>query len=288
MIYYGIELADGTVVKNLTIESGSVLPLDNLIKGRLFFHSIQNTMYICDGSDWNAVGGTAGGVLTFNGRSGTVTLNAADLMGLINAANLPKATNVLLGAVKIGSGISVTDGTISVNSVTEIPSGSRLLWAQPSAPTGWTQIGTTEASDRLLRVVNVAGGSTGNGGTGGFGYGGIDTPTVMNKVPSHTHTFSDTTSTTSSSGAHTHTYKDGFANNQNGGDNYIGENLPTEPSSISSQWEFGGHIHNRQLTTGAASTLHTHTVSVSGTTAVNTGSANWQPRYLNLILCSKN
>lgn len=288
MIYYGIELADGTVVKNLTIESGSILPLDNLIKGRLFFHSTQNTIYVCDGSDWSAIGGSAGGVVTFNGRSGAVTLNSSDLMGLINAANLPKATTLSLGAVKIGSGINVTDGTISVNSVTEIPSGSRLLWAQPSAPTGWTQIGTTEAADRILRVVNVAGGSTGSGGTGGFGYGGVDTPTVMNKVPTHTHTFSDTTSTTSSSGAHTHTYKDGFSVDQYNGDLYSGEDLPRETASIGSQWEFGGFIHNRQLSTGAASTLHTHTVSVSGTTAGNAGSANWQPRYLNLILAVKN
>jgi hypothetical protein len=44
------------------------------------------------------------------------------------------------------------------------------------------------------------------------------------------------------------------------------------------------HTHN--FTTGGISVNHTHTVS--GTTATNAGSSDWVPRYLDIIICSKN
>ncbi|MEQ1636722.1 MAG: phage tail protein [Methylococcales bacterium] len=75
--------------------------------------------------------------------------------------------------------------------------GTRLLFAQAAAPTGWVQVTDATLHNRMLRVVNTA--------TGGA-VGGTNDPTVMNVVPSHTHTFS-ASGNTGLEGAHTH----GFA-----------------------------------------------------------------------------
>jgi hypothetical protein len=58
--------------------------------------------------------------------------------------------------------------------------GTRLMFAQAFAPTGWIRVTDDSANNRMLRVV-----STGGGGTGGSA-----DPTFNNVVPSHTHSFS--------------------------------------------------------------------------------------------------
>ena len=273
MIFYGIELAAGTLAKDLTVERGSIFPSTNLQQGRLFFNTSSNALFCYDGSNWVSAGGS--GVTTFHNRTGAVTIQATDLVGKINETNLPKAGLSTLGAVKVGSGLTIDGGgvlSVATTSTTEIPSGSRLLWAQPSAPTGWTQVTTSESNDRLLRVVSVVGGATGSEGAGGYGYGGIDSPILNNKIPSHNHTFS-TTSTTASAGAHTHTTSiqrhqfvaayGGYPGFDGNGDSYKAQDVPTSSSG-------------------------THTHTASGTTAANGSAANWTPKYLNLIICSKN
>jgi hypothetical protein len=45
------------------------------------------------------------------------------------------------------------------------------------------------------------------------------------------------------------------------------------------------HTHYFSVTSGGRNTAHNHTFSV--TSAGNGGAANWQPRYMNMILCTK-
>ena len=72
------------------------------------------------------------------------------------------------------------------------PSGTKMVFAQAAAPTGWTQDITN--NDKALRVVSGLGGGT--GGTHAFS----SPPSTA-----HTHSFSDSSATTSSAGAHSHT-----------------------------------------------------------------------------------
>lgn len=65
-----------------------------------------------------------------------------------------------------------------------VPSGSKLLWIEASAPTGWTQV-TSSVDDKLCRLTNSTGGGTG-------GSHSISSP------PTHTHTIGATNVT------HTH------------------------------------------------------------------------------------
>lgn len=175
---------------------------------------------------------------------------------------LPKATLSVLGGVKVGAGLTVdVNGVLSAASTAaDLPTGTRMLFAQAAAPTGWIQDVTDVANNRMLRVVNTA----------GNGVGGVDSPFLMNKVPPHSHTINPSIVSTSSAGAHTHTYTDMSMFVSGSGDH--GD---------------GGQGGYRTATTSAAA-AHTHTVDIPSTTsAVNTGADTWQPRYLNVIVCRK-
>ena len=262
MIFYGIELAIGTDIKSLVVEGGTTIPTTNLAAGRLFYNITNNSIYFYNGSAWKIIGGGNNTfVNSFNGRSGVVTLLTTDL---------PIATTATVGGVRIGTGLYMNGNVLSANAppepITEIPAGSRLLWAQPSAPTGWTQ--DNSFHNRMLRVVAGVG-STGSGGTGGYGYDGVDNPIYNDKVPNHAHHF-DVNS--SGAGAHAHTItniRDMFSfPSIYGGPNAGYGDEQREGISYSDTSAVGNHAHN-----------------VAGDTWGVAGAGTWSPMYLNLILC---
>ncbi|MDD3493692.1 MAG: hypothetical protein PHZ19_09385 [Candidatus Thermoplasmatota archaeon] len=66
-----------------------------------------------------------------------------------------------------------------------IPSGTKMLFAQAAAPTGWTQ--DTSVNDRVLRVVSGSGGGTG----GSWTLSGLTVDghaLTIAEMPAHTHT----------------------------------------------------------------------------------------------------
>lgn len=184
------------------------------------------------------------------------------------------------------------------------PAGTKLMFAQSAAPTGWTQITDDTASNRMLRVVTTAGAGT----------GGSHSPILNNVVPSHTHGFTSG----NQSANHSHSFTTGdisanhyhwFANNSswssqdvnvyyeyaNSGGGWargIAYNASNAPSgrltehthyvSGNTGWVSSGHTHSG--TTNGQSVDHTH----SGTTDNGSSQTNWTPRYIDMILCSKN
>lgn len=156
--------------------------------------------------------------------------------------------------------------------VPQIPAGTRMVFAQASAPVGWTQDTSDAATDRMLRVVNTTGG----------GVGGSHSPILNNLVPSHTHTF--TTGTESAS----HTHVDAghaHAAAQGTGYNVYGGAAGGGPATGAG---FGTNLNDiltsiTQANLGAATGPHTH----SGNVDPNGSASNWTPRYIDLIICSK-
>jgi hypothetical protein len=161
--------------------------------------------------------------------------------------------------------------------------GTRLMFAQASAPTGWTQVTTDEANNRMLRVVSGTGGAT----------NGTHSPILNNVVPAHTHGFTTgvessshthTASTSVQSADHTHEYLTPLR--QFYGDYDRGGGLST--------WSIDNVGYYQ---TGTQSTDHTHVVTVASNTQTHTHSGatdngssetNWTPRYIDMILCAKN
>ena len=116
--------------------------------------------------------------------------------------------------------------------------------------------------------------------------GGAKTVTLtVNQIPSHTHTFTGTSSTTASSGAHTHTFSGTTSANgyhthtlgapQNGSGTWSGWTFnivaisASASNALAVSYE-GNHTHTYSGTTSGASANHTHTVTPTGTNA-NTG-----------------
>lgn len=188
------------------------------------------------------------------------------------------------------------------------PTGTRLMFAQASAPTGWTQITTDEANNRMLRVVT----------TTGAGTGGSASPILNDVVPAHTHGYSGSTGFESADHAH---YTSGTTDGMNdanphshgvndpGHSHGLGATAPTSGLSyqcvspaqitstpIGSTFDAGtgisiqssdiNHTHNWGNWSGGISANHYHTFS--GTTDNGSSQTNWTPRYIDMILCTKN
>jgi hypothetical protein len=168
------------------------------------------------------------------------------------------------------------------------PAGTRLLFSQTTAPVGWAQ--DTTMDDRMLRVV---------GNTGGNNIGGIDSPTVMNVVPSHTHTFSG-----SAMAPHTHIFTGaalpGHSHPVMAHDHVVHSQMLDTTFISNGSTEIlaaGGDILTTGQTGGvtditSAGTPSGTNSSVSagtptGSITTNSGAANWAPKYLNVIVCVK-
>jgi hypothetical protein len=171
---------------------------------------------------------------------------------------------------------------------TGFPTGTRLLFAQAAAPTGWTQIVDDTANNRMLRVVNGGGGNV----------GGTHNPILNNVVPPHTHNFT----TGGHSADHTHAVQDpghshsvydpGHEHTNYAGDAGSGANLGSGNAN-----KYGPHSGGTSSRTGislygagtgiwlsGATSNHTH----SGSTDNGSSQVSWQPRYIDMIICSKN
>ena len=107
------------------------------------------------------------------------------------------------------TGVSALNGASTLNGrlIDALPSGTKILFQQTSAPVGWTK--DTTHDNKSLRVV------TGTAGTGGsinfttaFGSQNVgDTTLTTDQIPSHTHTFSGGGST-GNAGGHGHSIND--------------------------------------------------------------------------------
>ena len=149
-----------------------------------------------------------------------------------------------------------------------IPTGSRMIFDQDAAPTGWTRDVAT-ADDRVIRIVT---GARADGGTW--------------TQPDHTHT----NPTTGSSSTHTHTGPSHTHSNPATG--AASETSLAHDDGISSTFLYTplAHTHTQGNTgsggtgTTSAGGAHSHTqpATAGGATA-----ASWRPLHRDMIICVK-
>ena len=132
----------------------------------------------------------------------------------VNKIDVRKATKTTLGQVKIGSGISIDDGKISVDAPTAAfktaiidmlyPKGSIYISTNSSLPSGFDTSKWTKLSDNA--VLAIIGDGTDNWYGKSIGtHDGTKTITIQPKhLPNHKHTITDN--------GHSHAY---IRNNQN-------------------------------------------------------------------------
>lgn len=202
--------------------------------------------------------------------------------------------------------VAITGGSIGASvSWGALPAGTIMPFAQAAAPTGWTQVVGDAANNRMMRVVNTAGAGT----------GGTASPILNNVVPAHTHTYSGTSSGQSNDHAHytsgtTGTMNQNWSHSHGAGDyghdHTITDTVYTPSTGLGGGAQSGvstrttstgyaniyinstdiNHTHNFGAWSGGVNANHTHTYS--GTTDNGSSQTNWAPRYIDMILCSKN
>jgi hypothetical protein len=168
-----------------------------------------------------------------------------------------------------------TAQTTANNALAMIPAGTRMVFAQAAAPSGWTKV--TTWANHMLRVVS---------GTGGGSFTG-DSPILNNTVPSHTHGFTSGvesanhthTFTTSAAADHVHSYNANNSSAQTAQSQGGGITVGVVGANTGAA---GAHSHTG--TTANDTGSHTH----SGTTGANGSAGNWTPSYVDTIICSKN
>lgn len=190
------------------------------------------------------------------------------------------AINTTDGKLFLKKNVSGTESIVDVTSAASasVPAGAVMLFASASAPTGWTQTTTDIANNRMLRVVNTTGG----------GSGGSHSPILNNVVPSHTHGFT----TGNVSADHSHAGWTGGVNaNHVHNARWLGSAGGPDTGWYGNGGYYGGidtglmsQDHAHYITTGGASANHTH----SGSTDNGSSQTNWTPRYVDLIMCTKN
>lgn len=158
---------------------------------------------------------------------------------------------------------------------TSFASGTKMLFQQTSAPTGWTK--DTTHNDKALRIVS---GTVGTGGTVAFTTafasqavsGSVGNTTLsLAQMPTHAHTGSAV-----SNGAHTHTTTVNLGASGSIGGYMRADNL-SQPAITSSS--NGAHTHTLSLNNSGSSSSHTH--SFTGT------AIDMAVQYVDTIIATK-
>lgn len=185
-----------------------------------------------------------------------------------------------------------------------IPSGTRMLFQQTAAPTGWTK--DTTQNNKALRIVS---GTVGSGGSVDFtaafaskavagtissttATGTVGNTTLsITQIPSHTHGPGTLSGTTSYVGDHTHTYT-AFASqgNADGGGSIVGAWAGTQQYSTTPA---GAHSHTVTISSGVTGSAgsggsHTHTFTGTAHSHTFTGTAiNLAVKYVDVIIAER-
>ena len=184
------------------------------------------------------------------------------------------ASTTVVGRVKLSDAVNSAVSTTAATSkaaktaydkavAATFPAGTKLLFHQAAAPTGWTK--QTTVNDATLRVVS---GTTG-GGTGGSV--AFSTLFAAGKTVTLSGNVGKTTLTTAQMPKHGHTLN-----------KRPGYSTVTDVARVASGYPTSGspYTNTTDIANTGGSTSHTHTLSGKATIALNV-------KYTDVIICAK-
>jgi hypothetical protein len=196
----------------------------------------------------------------------------------INASNLSSGT---IPDARFPSTLPAVDGS-NLTGLAAFPSGTKMIFNQASAPTGWTKV-TNNVDNRALRVVSGSGGGTGGsvGFTTAFGSKSISATAssentggtvsghtlTESEIPSHRHVSFKTWYHQSSPNLG---YGAGWQNFT-----YFARSFASATNTYYTENTGGGNSHTHGFTGGA----HNHSISV--------GNLDLAVSYIDVIVASK-
>jgi hypothetical protein len=232
-------------------------------------------------SDWNAehaLTAAQGKVLGTVANSTAVSELPIEVDATGQSVKLPAGTTLQRPAVPDAGMTRYNTTTTSLeayigsawSAFDTFPTGTKMLFQQTAAPTGWTK--DTTHNNKALRVVS---GTAGSGGSVSFTSAfGSQTISGTSGATTQGGTVGDTTLTVSQIPSHTHTITYGV-NDVNGGGG-------TDPSYM----ERTGRTETTNATGGGES--HTHTFTGDSHTHTYSSTLNLAVEYVDLIIATKN
>jgi len=203
---------------------------------------------------------TGSGAAVFATSPTLVTPNLGTPTTLVGTNITGTASALSIG----GNATTATTATILNGTWNQMPAGTRVPFAQAAAPTGWTQDTSDNANNRMLRVVSSA----------GNGVGGSDSPIVNSTtMVAHTHTF-----TGSALAAHTHS---------DAGHQHSIETRNTLTQGGPNATNAWFNVNASATGVGYANIQASSAGTPAGSNSTTTG-VSWTPRYIDMIICSKN
>lgn len=178
----------------------------------------------------------------------------------------------------------------SLQGVLSAPSGTRMLFQQSAAPTGWTKDATH--NDKALRVVS---GSVSTGGSVDFATAFASQTPAGSVATSVSGTVGATTLTEAQLPAHRHLLVANITGNALGNltsTNRIRRGGHQELNTNNSEDYHLGGAGSTDATVGQSSSVgggasHTHTFSGSGSSTFSGSAINLQVKYVDIIIASK-
>lgn len=169
---------------------------------------------------------------------------------------------------------------------TSFPSGTRMLFQQTTAPTGWTK--DTTHNNKALRVTS---GTAGTGGSSAFntvfGITATNNHTLTAaQMPSHSHNTNNTgghSHNTDNTGSHSHSFNrrglysgGNYTNDAASGANGSGHTWAQGTNSA------GAHSHNTNNTGG-----HSHNTNNAGSGEAHSHGIDLRVHYVDVIIATK-
>lgn len=183
-----------------------------------------------------------------------------------NVAGAVTATHTVLSG--LDGRVSALEGTVPA------PTGTKMLFAQSAAPTGWTK--DTTHNDKTIRVVT---GTVSSGGSNTF------SSAFSNITPSG----SVTTSVTGSVQNHTLTVDEIPAHSHSMGSNSRVQLGYDNGTAYSGKWTSNSHgniTYSTQNTGGGQA--HNHGWNGTATSSFTGNAINLDVQYVDVIICTKN
>jgi hypothetical protein len=210
-------------------------------------------------------------------------VSVKDTLNVTNTINV--ASNVTISSNGVVDATSFTGNGAGLTGIESFTSGTKMVFYQASAPTGWTQDTAAALSNTVMSVVTGTGGGTG-GSTSYFSSflattdkSGTDTAPVSGSVSG---TVGDTTLSTPVIPSHTHPYFQArFANPASSGGTYLSREGPSNAGAQGFTGSTGG-------TGGGGVHAHPFSGSLSSATAdVSVTVPAADVKYANVIVATK-